>query len=60
MLDKEFYEAVSGEELESIKKAMVSGRGGIATHSGHWYKCVNGHPVSHCFSTQHSIISNTT
>jgi type 1 glutamine amidotransferase len=46
MLNKEFYEAVSKEELESIKKAMVSGRGGIATHSGHWYKCVNGHPVS--------------
>ncbi|CAG5157044.1 uncharacterized protein ALTATR162_LOCUS4837 [Alternaria atra] len=46
MLDKEFYEAVSGEELESIKKAMVSGRGGIATHSGHWYKCVNGHPFA--------------
>ena len=46
MLSKEFYEAVSKEELESIKKAMVSGRGGIATHSGHWYKCVNGHPVS--------------
>ena len=46
MLNKEFYETVSKEELESIKKAMVSGRGGIATHSGHWYKCVNGHPVS--------------
>jgi len=46
MLSKEFYEAVSKEELESIKNAMVSGRGGIATHSGHWYKCVNGHPVS--------------
>jgi hypothetical protein len=46
MLSKEFYETVSKEELESIKKAMVSGRGGIATHSGHWYKCVNGHPVS--------------
>ncbi|KAG9186673.1 hypothetical protein G6011_09781 [Alternaria panax] len=46
MLSKEFYEAVSKEELESIKKAMVSGRGGIATHSGHWYKCVNGHPFA--------------
>jgi len=45
MLNKEFYETVSKEELESIKKAMVSGHGGIATHSGHWYKCVNGHPV---------------
>ncbi|CAN9188156.1 unnamed protein product [Alternaria alternata] len=46
MLSKEFYEAVSKEELESIKQAMVSGRGGIATHSGHWYKCVNGHPFA--------------
>ena len=47
MLDNDFYEEVSKEELEAIKKAMVSGRGGIATHSGHWYKCVNGHPVSY-------------
>ncbi|KAI4673398.1 uncharacterized protein J4E84_011123 [Alternaria hordeiaustralica] len=46
MLNKEFYETISKEELESIKKAMVSGRGGIATHSGHWYKCVNGHPFA--------------
>lgn len=46
-LEGEFYEAVSKEEIEAIKKAMVSGRSGIATHSGHWYKCVNGHPVSH-------------
>lgn len=40
------YETVTLEELQSIKTAMVSGRGGIATHSGHWYNCVNGHPVS--------------
>ncbi len=50
MLNKEFYETVSKEELESIKKAMVSGHGGIATHSGHWYKCVNGHPVRYSSS----------
>lgn len=46
LLGREFYEEVSAEELESIKRAMVTGRGGIATHSGHWYNCVNGHPVS--------------
>ncbi|KAI1674825.1 AAA-12 multi-domain protein [Pyrenophora tritici-repentis] len=46
MLRSEFYEAVSKEEVEAIKKAMVSGPGGIATHSGHWYKCVNGHPFA--------------
>lgn len=40
------YEAVTLEELQSIKTAMVSGPRGIATHSGHWYNCVNGHPVS--------------
>lgn len=40
------YETVTLEELQSIKTAMVSGQGGIATHSGHWYNCVNGHPVS--------------
>ncbi|KAJ6038140.1 hypothetical protein N7499_003480 [Penicillium canescens] len=40
------YETVTLEELQSIKTAMVNGRGGIATHSGHWYNCVNGHPVS--------------
>jgi hypothetical protein len=40
------YETVTIEELQSIKLAMISGHGGIATHSGHWYNCVNGHPVS--------------
>jgi hypothetical protein len=46
LLDKEFYEEVSAEELKAIKQAMVTGRGGISTHSGHWYYCVNEHPVS--------------
>ncbi|KAL9574223.1 hypothetical protein ACKAV7_001738 [Fusarium commune] len=40
------YHAVTPEELASIKSAMVSGRGGLATHSGHWYNCVNGHPFA--------------
>lgn len=42
------YEPVTIDELSAIKTAMVSGRYGIATHSGHWYKCVNGHPVRFC------------
>jgi hypothetical protein len=46
ILGREWYEEVTAEELTEIKKAMVSGRGGIATHSGHWYNCANGHPVS--------------
>ena len=40
------YNRVTPEELASIKTAMVSGRGGFSSHSGHWYRCVNGHPVS--------------
>lgn len=40
------YEEVTPEELASIKIAMVDGRGGMATNSGHWYNCINGHPVS--------------
>ncbi|KAJ0417780.1 AAA domain-containing protein [Aspergillus carlsbadensis] len=40
------YEEVTSEELEAIKLAMVSGRGGISTHSGHWYNCENGHPFA--------------
>ena len=46
-LRSEWYEPVSQAELESVKAAMVSGTAGIATHSGHWYNCENGHPVSH-------------
>lgn len=40
------YEAMTAEEMASIKTAMVSGASGIASHSGHWYKCQKGHPVS--------------
>ncbi|MBE3048131.1 hypothetical protein IMZ48_37625, partial [Candidatus Bathyarchaeota archaeon] len=40
------YDEVTPEELKAIKAAMVSGSGGISTHSGHWYNCANGHPVS--------------
>ncbi|KAF4343606.1 NFX1-type zinc finger-containing protein [Fusarium beomiforme] len=40
------YNHVTPEELASIKSAMVSGHGGLATHSGHWYNCVNGHPFA--------------
>jgi hypothetical protein len=46
LLGKEWYEEVTAEELAAIKVAMVSGPNGIATHSGHWYNCANGHPVS--------------
>jgi hypothetical protein len=45
-LGKEWYEDVTTEEVAAIKAAMVGGPGGIATHSGHWYNCQNGHPVS--------------
>lgn len=48
LLQKEWYEGITTEELASIKTAMVSGSHGIAAHSGHWYNCVNGHPV--CFT----------
>ncbi|KAJ5926867.1 hypothetical protein N7516_008640 [Penicillium verrucosum] len=40
------YEEVTPEELASIKIAMVDGRGGMATNSGHWYNCINGHPFA--------------
>jgi hypothetical protein len=46
LLRKEWYEDVTAEEITAIKIAMVSGPRGIATHSGHWYNCANGHPVS--------------
>lgn len=45
LLQRERYEAVSPEELAAIKEAMVTGQSGLATHSGHWYNCANGHPV---------------
>ncbi len=46
LLGKEWYEDVTAEELAAIKAAMVRGPQGINTHSGHWYNCANGHPVS--------------
>jgi hypothetical protein len=45
-LGKERYEEVTAEEVAAIKAAMLGGPKGIATHSGHWYNCQNGHPVS--------------
>lgn len=46
LLGREWYETVTAEEIAAIKSAMISGPGGIATHSGHWYNCVNGHPFA--------------
>ena len=46
LMKKQWYEEVTAEEIKAIKAAMVSGSQGIATHSGHWYNCENGHPVS--------------
>ncbi|KAH6616003.1 hypothetical protein B0J18DRAFT_403352 [Chaetomium sp. MPI-SDFR-AT-0129] len=40
------YEAVSPAEIAAIKRAMVNGPEGFATHSGRWYTCVNGHPFA--------------
>ncbi|OAL52703.1 hypothetical protein IQ07DRAFT_535610 [Pyrenochaeta sp. DS3sAY3a] len=46
LLRKEWYEEITAEELAAIKNAMVAGPHGIATHSGHWYNCINGHPFA--------------
>ncbi len=46
LLRKSWYEEVTAEELAAIKQAMIGGSRGFATHSGHWYNCINGHPVS--------------
>ncbi|CDM38191.1 unnamed protein product [Penicillium roqueforti FM164] len=40
------YETITLEELQLIKMAMVSRRGGMATYSGHWYNCATGHPFA--------------
>jgi len=45
-LFEERYKATTPEEIEMIKVAMVSGSESISTHSGHWYKCSQGHIVS--------------
>ncbi|TGO45849.1 hypothetical protein BCON_0361g00090 [Botryotinia convoluta] len=46
LMKKQWYEEVTAEEINAIKAAMVSGSQGIATHSGHWYNCENGHPFA--------------
>jgi len=46
LLRRQWYEKVTDDEIAEIKKAIVSGAGGIATHPGHWYDCVSVHPVS--------------
>ncbi|KAJ2975951.1 hypothetical protein NQ176_g5227 [Zarea fungicola] len=46
LINRERYEEVSPEEVAAIKRAMVGGPTGLATHSGHWYNCVNGHPFA--------------
>ena len=46
LLGSERYEAVSADEMKAIKAAMLGGAHGMATHSGHWYNCQNGHTVS--------------
>ncbi|CCT63148.1 uncharacterized protein FFUJ_00231 [Fusarium fujikuroi IMI 58289] len=40
------YEKTTPEELAAIRSAIVSGPQGMATHSGHWYNCVNSHPFA--------------
>jgi len=46
LLRKEWYEPVSAEDIAAIKAAMNNGSQGIATHSGRWYECQNGHPFA--------------
>ena len=46
IIRKEWYEEITPDEVAAIKQAMVSGSQGMNTHSGHWYNCANGHPVS--------------
>lgn len=46
LIRKPWYEEVTPEEITAIKAAIVGSSQGIATHSGHWYNCENGHPVS--------------
>ena len=48
LYERERYEPITADEIAAIKTAMVSGAAGIAAHSGHWYKCSNGHTV--CFA----------
>jgi hypothetical protein len=45
------YEKVTPDEVAAIKLAMLSAPRGLSTHSGHWYNCENGHPVSLALSS---------
>lgn len=56
LLETERYEAITPEEFQAIKAAMVSGPRGLNTHSGHWYNCENGHPVSIFFIVESSLM----
>lgn len=56
LLRKSWYEEVTPEEIAAIKQAMVSGPRGLNTHSGHWYNCANGHPVSEPRPAKYLII----
>lgn len=39
---------------------MVSGHRGIATHSGHWWNCMNGHPViTHPITSEQALTGNS-
>lgn len=62
LLGQAWYEPMSADELAIVKAAMVSGRDGLATHSGHWYNCQNGHPVSYdtqsCWDNYHRSADN--
>ena len=46
LLGREWYEEVTAGEIAAVKNAMLRSAGGIATHSGHWYNCANGHPFA--------------
>ncbi len=56
MLLTEWYEEISPTELAAIKQAMVSGPRGIVSHSGHWYNCINGHPVCNLFLIPSAVL----
>jgi len=45
LCEKERYEVLTEVELVAIRGALTKGPEGLATHSGHWYKCRNGHLV---------------
>ena len=50
------YKEITADELEAIKRAMISGPQGIATHSGYWYNCVNGHLVRSNYGSRYITI----